>query len=344
MANPQVTRPGGATALGSGDTLPTLPIEALHKKTGLAEAMRNLCALPDASEEKEPKCELSFPDDFADGMHGEEASPAKLLAQTATSNAERFVMESGSLKGGQNVYGHRIGILMIETHIPRPPGAIGNASSFAFPVLHHVVKGTSGNGTVRDLGALDAESTEFRQAIEPWIDGARYLEHQGCHAITTSCGFSVLFQHHLLEAVSIPVFSSSLMLIPFIVATLQRERRVGVITADAASLSARHLLAAHIDPKRIHVVGMDGCPEFAATAWDNKTTLDFHRIRNEVVTVAKRLVDEAPDTGALLLECALLPPYAAAIQAEIDLPVFDFTHLVSLVHNACARNTFSGLI
>ncbi|UWU75872.1 aspartate/glutamate racemase family protein [Bradyrhizobium huanghuaihaiense] len=265
-------------------------------------------------------------------------------AFVATMNVQRRMMESGLLRGGQNVYGHRVGILMIETLIPRPPGAIGNASSFAFPVLHYVVKGTSGNGTVRDLGALDPESMEFRQAIEPWLNGARYLEQQGCHAITTSCGFSVLFQHQLLEAVGIPVFSSSLMLIPFIAATLRRERRVGVITADARSLSARHLSAAHIDPARIHVAGMDGCPEFAKTAWQNDTTLDFPRIKNEVVTVAKRLVDEAPDTGALLLECALLPPYAGAIQAEVGLPVFDFTHLVTLIHNACARTSFAGLV
>lgn len=92
------------------------------------------------------------------------------------------------------------------------------------------------------------------------------------------------------------------------------------------------------------MAGMDGCPEFAATAWQNSTTLHFPRIRDEVVAVAKRLVDEAPSTGALLLECALLAPYAAAIQAEIGLPVFDFTHLVSLVHNTCARAPFAGLI
>ncbi len=33
----------------------------------------------------------------------------------------------------------------------------------------------------------------------------------------------------------------------------------------------------------------------------------------------------------------------AAIQAEIGLPVFDFTHLLSLVHGDCARANFSGL-
>ncbi|UPJ76855.1 aspartate/glutamate racemase family protein [Bradyrhizobium sp. 187] len=253
-------------------------------------------------------------------------------------------MESTLLRGGHNVYGHRIGILMIEGRFPRPPGAIGNASSFSFPVMHHVVKGCSGSHTVRDLAALDPQGTEFRQAIQPWVDGARHLEDQGCWAITTSCGFAALFQHHLLEAVGVPVFASSLMLVPFIAATLGNGRRVGVITADATSLSARHLRAAGIDRATIHLAGMDGCTEFAATAWNDRTTLDIARITNEVVAVAKRLVQEAPDTGALLLECSLLPPYAAAIQAAIRLPVFDFTHLVTLVHSACARTPFSGLL
>ncbi|MCK1732218.1 aspartate/glutamate racemase family protein [Bradyrhizobium sp. 142] len=253
-------------------------------------------------------------------------------------------MKRGLLKGGHNIYGHRVGILMIEGRFPRPPGAIGNATSFSFPVMHYVVKGFSGSRTVRDLAALDPDSREFRKEIEPWLAGARYLEDQGCQAITTSCGFAALFQRHLLDVVNVPVFASSLMLVPFIAATLKKDRRVGVITAEALSLSLRHLRAAAIDPARIHVVGMEGCTEFVATAWGDRETLDFAAAESEAVAAAKRLVDEAPDIGAVLLECSLLPPYAAGIQAEIHLPVFDFTHLVSLVHYACARAPFSGLL
>jgi hypothetical protein len=233
---------------------------------------------------------------------------------------------------------------MIEGRFPRPSGAIGNASSFPFPVMHHVVKGFSGSRTVRDLGSLDPTTKEFQDAVQPWIDGARYLEDQGCRAITTSCGFAALFQRHLLEAVDIPVFASSLMLVPFISATLQRNKRVGVITAEASSLSSRHLEAVSIDPSAVYIVGMEGCPEFSATAWEDRTTLDFPAAENEAVEVAKRLVAGRPDIGAVLLECSLLPPYAAAIQAEIGLPVFDFTHMVTLVHSACARTYFSGLL
>jgi Asp/Glu/hydantoin racemase len=248
------------------------------------------------------------------------------------------------IKGGHNIYGHRIGILMIEGTFPRPPGAIGNASTFPFPVLHHVVKGFSGSRTVRDLAALDPDQSEFREAIQPWIDGATYLQDQGCRGITTSCGFAMLFQRHLLAAVNIPVLSSALMLLPFIASILGNAKRVGVITAEASSLTNRHLMAAGADLNTICVAGMDGCPEFAATAWQDRQTLNVARAQREAVDVAKKLVLANSSVGAILLECSLLPPYAAQIQAETGLPVFDFTHLVSLVHSACARTSFAGLV
>lgn len=253
-------------------------------------------------------------------------------------------MDPYLIKGGHNIYGHRIGILMIEGTFPRPPGAIGNASTFPFPVLHHVVKGFSGTRTVRDLGALDPDQREFHEAIQPWIDGAKYLQGQGCRGITTSCGFAILFQRHMLEAVSIPVFSSSLMLLPFIASIVGKAKRVGVITAEASSLTERHLRAAGVDPNTVCVTGMDGCPEFAATAWHDRQTLNVISAQREAVEVAKKLLLTNSSVGAILLECSLLPPYAGQIQAETGLPVFDFTHLVSLVHSALARTSFTGLV
>src|SRR6185295_1652002 len=118
------------------------------------------------------------------------------------------------LTGGRNLYGYAVGILMIEGLFPRPPGAIGNATTFPFPVMHHVVRGASGVHTVRELGAMDPDSDAFLAAIRPWLDGARFLAAQGCRAITTSCGFAALFQRHMAAAVDVPVFASSLMLVP----------------------------------------------------------------------------------------------------------------------------------
>ena len=247
------------------------------------------------------------------------------------------------LTGGRNLYGYAVGILMIEGRFPRPPGAIGNATTFSFPVMHHVVRGASGTHTVRVLSQLDPGSPAFAEAIRPWTEGARFLVEQGCRAITTSCGFAALFQRHLAAAVEVPVFASSLLLVPLIARMVRPGRKVGVITAEAASLGAAHLAGAGVDPETIALAGMDGCAEFGATAWDDRETLDFTKLQAETVAVAKRLVAEQP-VGAILLECSLLPPYAAAVQQATGLPVFDFTHLVTMVHDACVRRAFAGLV
>ncbi|MGE0716503.1 MAG: aspartate/glutamate racemase family protein [Alphaproteobacteria bacterium] len=263
---------------------------------------------------------------------------------TATMAPAGSPAPAGSLVGGRNLYGYAIGILMIEGRFPRPPGAIGNATSFPFPVMHHVVPGASGVHTVRTLASMDPDSAAFDEAIRPWTDGARHLARQGVRAITTSCGFAALFQRHLSAAVEVPVFASSLLLAPLVARMLKPGRLVGVVTADGDNLTKAHLAGAGVDPATIATIGMEGCPEFAATSWDDQPYLDYGRIEGETVDVARRLVAREPRVGAILLECSLLPPYAAAVQAATGLPVFDFTHLVTMVHDACARRPFVGLV
>ena len=245
------------------------------------------------------------------------------------------------LIGGANLYGHRIGILMVEGRFPRPPGAIGNALSFGFPVLHHVVAGGTGEVVVRQASRLSPTSRQLQKVMAPWIAGAQALERQGCRAITTSCGFAILFQQQLAAAVSVPVWSSSLLLGPFICSGLVGGKKLGIITAEASAITPRHFKAAGLDPDRCAIIGMEGCAEFAATTWNDQPYMDFDRVEDEVVSVAQRLVSENDDLGAILLECSLLPPYAAAIQKAVNLPVFDFTHLIKLMHDAALREPFS---
>ena len=64
--------------------------------------------------------------------------------------------------------------------------------------------------------------------------------------------------------------------------------------------------------------------------------LDVEATREEHVRVARRLVGEHPDLGAMVLECTNMPPYAADIQRETGLPVFDIVSLVTMVHGALA--------
>src|SRR3954468_7139428 len=48
-----------------------------------------------------------------------------------------------SVEGGRTLYGYSVGILMLEARFPRIPGDLGNASTFPYPALYHVVHGAS---------------------------------------------------------------------------------------------------------------------------------------------------------------------------------------------------------
>jgi Asp/Glu/Hydantoin racemase len=232
------------------------------------------------------------------------------------------------VRGGQNQYGFTVGILILDTRFPRVPGDIGNALTFPFPVRYHRVEGASPDRVVR-RGADGL--------LEPFVAGARVLEREGVGAITTSCGFLVKFQRELAAAVSVPVFTSSLLLVPFVHRMLAPGRRIGILTVDAASLSAEHLAGAGITPEiPTAIAGMEGEKAFTRVMLDDELDLDVDLAREEHVRVARRLVAAHPDLGAIVLECTNMPPYTDDIRRATGLPVFDIVSLVTLAHGALA--------
>ncbi len=66
-------------------------------------------------------------------------------------------------------------------------------------------------------------------------------------------------------------------------------------------------------------------------------------MKKEVVKVAKSLVKQNPQTGAIVLECASMPPFAAAVQEAVGLPVFDINTLTNYVYNAVVQRRYSGI-
>ncbi len=57
-------------------------------------------------------------------------------------------------------------------------------------------------------------------------------------------------------------------------------------------------------------------------------------MEDDTVAAARRLVATHPDLGAIVLECANMPPYRAAVAEAIGLPVFDAASLVAWFHAA----------
>ncbi len=235
--------------------------------------------------------------------------------------------------GGKNAHACPIGILMLETQFPRIPGDIGNANTWNFPVIYKVIKKATPDRVVR----RGAEGL-----VEAFISGAQQLEKEGAKAITTSCGFLALFQKELASSVNIPVFTSSLMQVPLVHRMMKPSQKVGIITIHSQSLTERHLSAVGADHVPHVIYGTEGEEEFSRAILDDEIELDAKKSRDELIGVAKRMVSECPDVGAVVLECTNMPPYAAAIQKEIKLPIFDIYTLMMMVYHAVVKKEFVG--
>lgn len=231
-------------------------------------------------------------------------------------------------------YGHDIGIIMLDCRTPFIPGDVGNATSYNYPVLYKTVDGLSLQKVI------DEGDMKF---IEPIVQAAKELEDHGVKAITSDCGYMMWFHEYVAEAVSIPVMLSSIVQLPIIAASLGSKQSIGIICANKKRLPQELINKAYPNPTRtVHVIGLEDKPNFRGPILDETPTLDQPAVEKEVVDAARKLVTENPDIGAILLECSNLPPYAAAIQRETGLPVFDFITMIDFFRATSRRTPFIG--
>ncbi|MES2635201.1 MAG: aspartate/glutamate racemase family protein [Pseudomonadota bacterium] len=203
----------------------------------------------------------------------------------------------------------RLGILMLDTRFPRPMGDLGNPASWGVPTELLVVHG---------IGPADAvqSAQELRRGpvLEAFCDAVAQLQRRGVAAITTSCGFLAPLQRDLQRAASVPVVTSSLTLLPSLLA---QGGPVGVLTINAQRLGADHFLAlgiSHAQLSRLVVEGMPAGTEFSRSILGNHESLDTEKAADEVVAAALRLKAREPAVRALVLECTNMPPYAQRIR------------------------------
>jgi len=224
--------------------------------------------------------------------------------------------------GGKTVFGAGVGILMLETRFPRIPGDMGNAATWPFPVLYKVVRGASPDLVVR----RGAEGL-----AERFVEAARELVADGADGITTNCGFLALFQDQLAEAVGVPVATSSLMQVPMVQKLLPPGRRVGVLTISKASLSPEHLKASGV-PLDTPIAGTDDGREFSRAILGDEATLNVELARADLIDAGRQLVTQAPETGAIVLECTNMVPYAADLRQALGLPIYSIYSFISWFH------------
>ena len=243
------------------------------------------------------------------------------------------------LSGGRAFYGEAIGILMLDMQAPLIPGNVGNATSYGFPVRYKMLDTLPSDWWCDEEGA-----SERRQDI--FIKKALELEKEGVRAITTGCGFFAKYQTAASEALSIPLFNSPLLLVPMVSRMIGPNKRVGIISAGGSHLKGAFLENVGIDASTpIAVDGLEDKPEFYDVhVTQKKATINPQKMEQEVVEVAERLIAKFPDIGALVFECSDLPPYAAAVQEAVNLPIFDFITLINMVYQAVVKKRFDGFM
>jgi hypothetical protein len=203
-----------------------------------------------------------------------------------------------------------LGVLMLDTCFPRPPGDVGHPDTFGVPVRLRRVPGAFPRQVVGSAAALRSAGLD-----EPFVRAALALVAEGARAITTSCGFLVLLQEQLQAATSVPVVTSSLLQLP---ALLAAEPRVGVLTISAEHLTDEYLLAAGVPADRLGDVLVEGVApagEFATSILGNRPHMDLRRTQAEVIAAGLALRQRAPDLRTVVLECTNMPPYALALSA-----------------------------
>ena len=215
-----------------------------------------------------------------------------------------------------------LGLLTLDTAFPRIPGDLGAPETFTFPVRHAIVRGASVVEIVHRRGET---------LLPRFVEAGRALADAGCAGIATTCGFLVRWQRELARDLPVPILTSALLQLPLVTATLPGRRRAGVVTYSERDLDAEALAAAGAAPDT-PVAGVGDESYFARTIRHGSASLDRKRMEDDTVAAAMHLVATHAGIGAIVLECANMPPYREAVAQATGLPVFDAAQLAAWFH------------
>lgn len=175
---------------------------------------------------------------------------------------------------------------------------MGNPRTFPFPVIYEKVEGAFPLRIVKERdGSL----------LSSFIEGAKVLQRRGAKAITTSCGFLAIWQKEIASSVDIPVFTSSLLQVPLAYQITGRRGRIGILTADASSLTEAHFEGVGAAGIPMVVRGLKPEGEFYRVYVGNSPNIDVFMAGREIVAEVSTLLNEHPDISGLVLECANMP-------------------------------------
>ena len=243
---------------------------------------------------------------------------------------------------GQQAYGMGLGVILLDDVYPGFPGDVRNASGYPFPIQYEIVNGV-------DIKKLVVEPNKI-MCLPPLIRAAQKLEKLGCRAIIAECGYFAYFQREVASSVKIPVFMSSLLQVPMAQQLVGASRTVGILMANSKYLTNHHLESVGIRLGSNYVIGgaMDDlrCTQFDHLWTEGLRTdppaADYALAESEFITVATEFYQANPKMGAMVLECTGFPPFARALQREIQIPIFSWGTLMDYAYSVVVHREYYG--
>ena len=277
--------------------------------------------------------------------------PSDLLPVVDVDPAERWRIRQGDLFyekagfterdvtgwKGRYVYGVTVGIIQLPANIPMLPGDMGNPTTFPFPVLYEVIPDIDPFWVLSDK--------PHPEVLKKTIIAAHRLEMQGCRAVIGNCGFFANYQPEVAQAITVPFYSGSLMQVPMVLNAVGSNKKVGVLTANSELLIPSPALknsgVRDEDIDRVVIYGAEQGVQMNNVTGE-KGQFSPEALRDELVALAKKMTEEHPDMGAMILECTEFPPYAHAIQEATRLPTYDFVTMTKFMHLGAMHKPYSG--
>jgi hypothetical protein len=239
-------------------------------------------------------------------------------------------------------YGMGLGIIILDDVYPGFPGDVRNASAYPFPIQYEIAEGV-------DIQALVWEENKS-PCLAPIQRAAQNLERMGCRAIAAECGYFAYFQREIADCVDVPVFMSSLLQVPFAQQIVGTQEVVGILVALKRFMTDAHLQAVGIGLGSNYVLAGaedDGrIPEFT-NLWNAHVRPDppesyYDKAETQFVEVATEFYLAHPNMGAMVLECTGMPPFARALQREIDIPIFSWGTLLDYAYSVVVHRDYYG--
>lgn len=233
---------------------------------------------------------------------------------------------------GKGADGYSIGIIGVHTDFPLLPGNVVNARTFSFPVYIRVLDGVSGSDIL-------SFNDDF---VDPIVSAGQELVELGVRAVVGACGSFANYQSAVAAALPVPTYMSVMLQTPLILLGLRPDQSIGVLTFRASALTPHVFTECGIsDSDRLHLYDTADM-EQSALLRNGDARFDNKQFGKDLAKLAEVILCDRPDTGALILQCSELPPYAAEIQRATKLPVYDMNSLIGWAYHAVEQRNYQG--